>query len=195
MRYEPNRPTGQSSAAQPVEGELLMPGESPAREAEAGGSNAVVAGWLKTLSVLLDDAFAVPGLPFRVGFDPLIGLIPVFGDLATVSLSFYILITAAKMQLPKATLYRMGLNIAIDYIVGSIPFLGNVFDFFWKANAKNMELLERALAAPPAERRKQSIGDSLFVAGLFAFLITLLIGSLTVAILIARWIAGLFSAA
>jgi hypothetical protein len=89
----------------------------------------------------------------------------------------------------------MGLNIAIDYIVGSVPLLGNVFDFFWKANSRNMELLERALASPPESRRKQGFTDGLHVAGIVAVLISLLIGSLTLAILIASWIARQFGAA
>lgn len=185
MRFDDQSPTGASSAAQPVAGELLMPGERPA----GAGPRAASTEWLRALSRLLDDAFLVPGTRFRVGIDPLLGLIPVFGDLATLSMSFYILITAAKMQVPKATLYRMGLNVVIDYIVGSIPILGNVFDFFWKANSKNVELLERARLAAPAERRKQSFTDGLFVAGLFAVLIAVVIGSLTVAIMIASWIA------
>src|SRR5687768_2046259 len=138
MRFEDQSPTGASSAAEPISGELLMPGE----RRNSAALRASAAEWLKMLSRLLDDAFLIPGTPWRVGLDPLIGLFPVVGDLATVGMSFYILITAAKMQVPRATLYRMGLNIAVDYIVGSIPLVGNVFDFFWKANSKNMELLE-----------------------------------------------------
>ena len=187
MRFDDQSPTGASSAAQPVAGELLMPGERPG--GAGAGPRSVSTEWLRAISRLLDDAFLVPGTGFRVGIDPLLGLVPVVGDLTTLSMSFYILITAAKLQVPKATLYRMGLNVIIDYIVGSIPLLGNVFDFFWKANTKNMELLERARVALPAERRKQSFTDGLFVAGLFAVLIAVVIGSLTVAIMIASWIA------
>lgn len=161
-----------------------MPGEIPG----AGGQPAGSVMWLRAISRLLDDAFRVPGLRWRVGLDPLIGLIPVFGDLATVTMSFYILITAAQMQVPRATLYRMGMNIVIDYVVGSVPLLGNVFDFFWKANSKNMQLLERAMAAAPEQRRRQGLADGVFVAGLFVVLIAVLIGSLTVAMMIAGWI-------
>jgi hypothetical protein len=189
MRFDDQSPTGASSAAQPVAGELLMPGERPGGAGVGPRPRSINTEWLRAVSRLLDDAFLVPGTGFRVGLDPLLGLVPVIGDLATLSMSFYILITAAQMQVPKATLYRMGFNVVIDYIVGSIPLLGNVFDFFWKANSKNVELLERARLAAPAERRKQSFTDGLFVAGLLAVLIVALIGSLTVAIMIASWIA------
>src|SRR5207247_9019085 len=111
------------------------------------------------------------------------------GDFASALVSLYLLAVAAEMQVPRSTMLRMGLNVAIDYFVGSIPVVGNIFDFAWKANYKNMQLLERTLAAPPSERRKPSVWDWLILAGLVGVLVTLFIGSLVVAILIAAWIA------
>ena len=84
---------------------------------------------------------------------------------------------------------RMGLNVAIDYFVGAIPIIGNVFDFAWKANYRNMQLLEKALAAPPSERRRQSRWDWLILAGVMAALVALLVASIVMAILIAGWMS------
>src|SRR5438034_5288177 len=148
---------------------------------------------VRAISVWSDTVFEVPGLGWRFGLDPIIGLIPVAGDFASELVSLYILAVAAEMQVPRSTMLRMGLNVAIDYFVGSLPVVGNIFDFAWKANARNMQLLERSLAAPPAERRKQSLWDWLILGGLVAVLVALFIGSLVVTILIAAWISKQFT--
>ena len=177
-----------SAQRRAVEGELLTGDERRGPAIWVDKQN--LAKWI---SVWSDTVFEVPGLGWRFGLDPIIGLIPVAGDFASALVSLYILSLAAEMQVPRSTMLRMGLNVAIDYFVGSIPIVGNIFDFAWKANARNMQLLERTLAAPPAERRKQSLWDWLILGGLVALLIGLFIGSLVVAILIAAWIARLFS--
>jgi len=148
---------------------------------------------VRAISVWSDTVFEIPGLGWRFGLDPIIGLIPVAGDFASALVSLYLLAVAAEMRVPRSTMLRMGLNVAIDYFVGSIPVVGNIFDFAWKANYKNMQLLERTLATPPSERRKQSVWDWLILAGLIVMLVALFIGSLVVAILIAAWIAKQFS--
>src|SRR6478752_6573218 len=173
---------------QAVEGELLTGDERRGTAIWIGKQN--LAKWI---SVWSDTVFEIPGLGFRFGLDPIIGLIPVAGDFATALVSLYILTLAAEMQVPRSTMLRMGLNVAIDYVVGSIPIVGNLFDFAWKANARNMQLLERTLASPPAERRKQSLWDWLILIGLLAVLVALFIGSLAMAILIAAWMARLFT--
>lgn len=145
--------------------------------------------WLRFLSLWMDSVFQVPGTGLRFGLDPLIGLIPVVGDVGSAAVSFYILIAAARLQVPRSTLARMGLNIAIDYVLGAIPLVGNVFDFMWKANDKNMQLLERTLAAAPAERTRHSFWDSLFVWGIAAALLAMLITSVAVAVATGAWIA------
>lgn len=170
-----------------VEGELLPPISTR--------DDALRQRWVKLLSVWTDTVFEVPGLGWRFGLDPIIGLVPVVGDLASALVSFYILSLAAQMQVPRVTLVRMMLNVAIDYVVGSIPLLGNVFDFGWKANYWNAQLLERTLAAPAYERRQQTIWDWLFVGGLMTLLVAVVIGSLVAAILIAAWIAKRLGAA
>ncbi len=182
--YDPRHPAQQ----QAVDGELLTGDERRGPAIWIGKQN--LAKWI---SVWSDTVFEFPGLGFRFGLDPIIGLIPVAGDFATAVVSLYILTLAAEMQVPRSTMLRMGLNVAIDYFVGSIPIVGNIFDFAWKANARNMQLLERSLASPPAERRKQSLWDWLILVGLLVVLVILFIGSLVMAILIAAWITRLFT--
>jgi len=180
-----------SPSSRPVEGELLFE-EGSLRGGNAHGDRRL---WLKLLSTWTDSVFEVPGTGWRFGLDPIIGLVPVAGDLASAVLSFYILSVAAQMRVPRSTLVRMGLNVGIDYVLGSIPVLGNVFDFVWKANQRNMQLLERHLAAPASERRRQSMWDWLLVASIGVVLVAAFIGSLAAALLIAAWIARLLGLA
>jgi hypothetical protein len=187
LRMDSYMPPG-SSQRKVVEGELLTGDERQGPAIWVDKKN--LAKWI---SIWSDTVFEVPGLGWRFGLDPIIGLIPIAGDFASAVVSLYILTLAAEMQVPRSTMLRMGLNVAIDYFVGSIPVVGNIFDFAWKANARNMQLLERTLAAPPAERRRQSVWDWLILVGLVALLIGLFIGSLVVAIWIAAGIARLFS--
>jgi len=143
----------------------------------------------RAISKWSDTVFEIPGVGWRFGLDPLIGLIPLAGDLATSLISLYILSLAAEARVPRSTMLRMGLNVAIDYFVGSIPIVGNVFDFAWKANYRNMQLLEQALAAPTSERRRQSRWDWLILGGILAALVALFVASIAMAILIAGWIS------
>jgi hypothetical protein len=104
---------------------------------------------LKSLSVLLDSQFDGP-FGFRFGLDGLLGLIPVVGDLATTIASVYIISQCAALGCTPATLIRMAMNVIIENVVDMIPFLGHVFDFYWKANNKNIALLESHLVNPKA---------------------------------------------
>ena len=104
---------------------------------------------LRALAKLLDSAIPLPG-GYRIGLDGLIGLIPGFGDAVGASLSAYIILRAAQMGASWTTLLRMTGNVLIDGFVGLIPILGDLFDFAWKANLRNMVLLEEALEKPPA---------------------------------------------
>ena len=103
---------------------------------------------LRTLAHLLDDSLRVPGTGFRFGLDALIGLVPGVGDTAGAAISAYVLLEAGKLGVPRATLLRMAGNVAIEAVVGTIPFLGDLFDAGWKANLRNLRLLEAHLANP-----------------------------------------------
>jgi len=117
---------------------------------------------LRSLSYVLDNAISIPGTSYRIGLDPLIGLIPGVGDIVGAGISFYIVLQAARMGVSQSTLYRMTLNIIVETLVGAIPIFGDLFDASWKANAKNVALLERYLNSP--QRREQV--DCAFIAAL-----------------------------
>ena len=121
---------------------------------------------LERLSWLMDDLFRVPGLGWRFGLDALIGLIPGFGDTATSLVSFYILAAAVRYRVPKVTLLRMGLNIALDYAVGSLPLVGDLADAAWKSNHKNIDLLKKRATVSAEEARSGRVSDWLFVGEL-----------------------------
>lgn len=117
---------------------------------------------LRRASRLLDSSFVVPGLGIRIGLDPIIGLIPGIGDLVSPIFALVILVQARQLGLPRVVQARMILNVAIDAIVGAVPVLGDLFDVLWKANDRNMDLLERHAF----EIRYPSGGDWLFVGGI-----------------------------
>src|SRR6187200_3056153 len=102
---------------------------------------AVVA--LRKWAVLLDSAFQVPGTKMRFGMDPILGLIPGVGDIITGFFSVMIVIHAVRLRIPKVVIARMMLNTGLDLLVGAVPLLGDLFDAGFKANLRNLSLLER----------------------------------------------------
>jgi hypothetical protein len=129
---------------------------------------------LDDLAFYLDDLFRIPGVGWRFGLDAIIGLVPNVGDTLTSFASFYILIAGVRYGVPKITLLRMAINIGIDYLVGSIPFIGDAFDFFWKSNKQNMALIrERATG-----KGKGTTGDYIFIFSLIGLLVLILVGSI-----------------
>ena len=137
---------------------------------------------LDRLAWLMDDLFRVPVLGWRFGLDPLIGLIPGFGDTATSVVTFYILVNAVRYRVPKITLLRMGLNLAIDYVVGSLPVVGDFFDAWWKSNQKNMELIRKRATVSAEEARAGSASDWLFVGAIIVPLIVIAIASASISV-------------
>ncbi len=99
---------------------------------------------LQKLASSLDSAIPLPG-GYRIGLDGLIGFIPIVGDSLTTLISSFIVVRGAQLGVPSHQLVRMMLNILLEASVGIIPLIGNVFDFVWKANEKNMRLIERHL--------------------------------------------------
>src|SRR3954462_3690403 len=98
---------------------------------------------LDHLATLLDELFRIPGTQLRFGLDAIVGLVPAIGDMVTAIASFVIVFAAWQRRLPRVTIARMVANVAVDTVVGSIPFLGDLFDVAWKANRMNMRLLQR----------------------------------------------------
>ena len=124
---------------------------------------------LRRFAHQLDDSIPIPGTSYRIGYDALVGLIPGVGDVAGFLVSSYIIVEAARFRIPKATLFRMIANVAIETLVGSVPLLGDVFDAAFKANVRNLRLLERRLDQTP----RPQTADRLFVA--VAILVPLLL--------------------
>lgn len=135
---------------------------------------------LERLSWLMDDLFRVPGLGWRFGLDALVGLIPGFGDTATSLVSFYILAAGVRYRVPKITMLRMGLNLALDYLLGSLPLVGDLFDAWWKSNNRNVDLLRERATVTGEAAREGKLSDWLFVGAIILGLIVLAIGSAVV---------------
>jgi hypothetical protein len=124
---------------------------------------------LRKWSVLLDSAFRVPGTNFTFGLDPVLGLIPWIGDVTTPLFSAVLLLHAVRMRIPKIVQLRMLMNAAIDFAIGVIPLIGDLFDFGWKANVRNLALLERH-ANPGTAARPSDWAFVLIVLGVLALL-------------------------
>ena len=137
---------------------------------------------LDRLGWILDDLFRIPVLGWRVGLDALVGLIPGVGDTATTVASLYVLGSAVRYRVPKITLLRMGLNLGIDYAVGSLPLVGDFFDAWWKSNQKNVELLRRRATVSASEAREGRVSDWLFVGMIMVFLVLLAIGAALISV-------------
>lgn len=133
---------------------------------------------LRALSQLMDDALPIPGTKFRVGLDFLIGLIPGVGDLAGTAISGYALLLGARLGAPAPVLMRMLVNIGIDALAGAVPVLGDLFDLGWKANRRNLHLLEQYVMNP-APVKRASLGITVGVLALFVLLLGCIIGLLT----------------
>lgn len=135
---------------------------------------------LELLARWMDAVFEVPGLGFRFGLDAIMGLVPGFGDTATSLVSLYILNQARRYGIPRITLVRMATNIAIDYAFGAIPFLGDAFDVYWKANVRNIALLRQHVLTTPLEERRARAGDWFFLIAVLLVLAAILAGSIAI---------------
>lgn len=101
---------------------------------------------IRRIAKLLDTAIGIPGTKFRFGLDPILGLIPGGGDLITAGISAYTIYLATTFGLKKADLQTMIKNVALETAVGFVPIAGDIFDAYFKANIRNLEILERHLA-------------------------------------------------
>lgn len=113
---------------------------------------------LRAIARLFDQAFAVPGTRWRFGIDALFGLIPGVGDIAGALVAVYALRVARDLRAPAAVQLHMLANIALDALVGSIPLLGDLFDFAFKAQTRNLALLDGWLNTPAATTRRSRRG-------------------------------------
>ena len=130
--------------------------------------------WLaRFLADLLDQRFTIPGTSIRIGLDPIVSLIPGVGDLLANLTGSVILVIAAQLGVSKIVLTRMGINIAINTLLGAVPFFGDVISIWYRSNVKNVELLERYVGK---ESKRADSKDWLFVIALIVGLLLLLGG-------------------
>jgi len=141
---------------------------------------------LRDLSHLLDDSIRVPGTDYRIGVEPLLGLLPVVGDGFGLAVSAYVFGVAVRTGAPRATLLRIAFVLWIDAVVGSVPVVGDLFDAYWKANLRATRLLDARLTDPAsvaADRRY--LRRLAVVTALLTLLVVAVLGSL------AWWLVGL----
>ena len=100
---------------------------------------------MRFVANLLDDSIRVPGTDFRVGIDPILGILPGAGDAMAAAMSVYIVLESARLGVPFLTLLRMMANVTLDFAIGSVPVIGTLFDAVWKANQRNVELAVESL--------------------------------------------------
>lgn len=149
---------------------------------------------LDRLSWVLDDLFRIPVLGWRIGLYALVGLIPGIGDTATTVASLYVLGSAVRYRVPKVTLLRMGLNLGIDYALGSLPLVGDLFDAWWKSNQKNVELLRQRATVSAGDAREGRISDWLFIGLIMVFLVLLAIGAAAISVYLLAMLLSSLSA-
>ena len=144
---------------------------------------------LEVLSQIMDNQFRIPVLGWRFGLNAIIDLVPQFGDVATTIVALYVLVSAVRYRVPKVTLLRMGMNIAIYFVVGLIPFAGDLFDAWWKPNIRNINLLRRRATVSAAEAKRGRTSDWLFVALIAGALVALLFGSIALTLFFFWYVA------
>jgi hypothetical protein len=143
---------------------------------------------LATLAWLLDSSIPIPGTRFTVGIDALIGLFPFIGDMIGVLFSSYILSEASRLGAPKSVLMRMSFNIGIEGLVGIVPLAGDLFDAAFKANQRNVKLLNDWFDRPQkTERASRAFGLGLVIAVLLFLALLGYVGFLLVRWLFSLW--------
>ena len=132
---------------------------------------------LRKWATLLDAAFRVPGTTFRFGLDAIIGLVPGAGDIGTAFFSVMILLHAVRLKIPKVVVGRMLLNSALDMLAGTVPLIGDLFDAGYKANLRNMALLERHAhpGIPPSRSDYVFVWAAIGILGLLAIIPVLIL--------------------
>jgi hypothetical protein len=142
---------------------------------------------IQRLAWLLDNAIPIPFTRFRIGLDPLIGLLPGLGDALGAGMSGWIILEAARFGVSKSVLVRMLVNVAIDTGIGAIPGAGDLFDFAWKSDQMNLKLLRRHLEGPEGATR----ASRLFLLMLAVAMLLLIVGVTVGAIFLVKALVGL----
>lgn len=140
---------------------------------------------LRRLAFLLDNSIPIPFTQYRMGIDPILGLLGIVGgtgDLFGGALGAYIIVQAARMGVPAEVIWPMVRNMALDALIGLVPGLGDVLDVAWKANARNIKLLDGYFESNPIHRKN----SPWFIVGITLLLVCLILGFALALILILR---------
>jgi hypothetical protein len=156
---------------------------------------------LRNFSRLLDNAIAIPGTNYRVGLDPILGLIPGGGDTVGLVFSCYVIYEASRLGASKTTLGQMTFNILLEAVVGTVPGVGDLFDVVWKSNARNMQLLDDHLGVAQSELSPSGVPQVAtghrnrgFTILLLVGLVLAIVGLVALSIAILHWLFQMFSA-
>ena len=142
--------------------------------------------WAFALTRVLDDGVTIPGTRIGIGLDAILGfLLPTLGDAATGLVSLALLVLGFQMRVPRVVLLRMVFNIALDTLLGSVPFLGDVFDLFWRSNRRNLQLLQRY---DGGVQRKPQLADYLTVAVGILLVLAAVALPLVLGVALVRWL-------
>ena len=143
---------------------------------------------LEVFAQVMDNRFVIPVLGWRFGWNSIIDLVPGIGDIATSLIAVYVLVSAVRYRVPKITLLRMGLNIGIYFLVGMVPWIGDLFEAWWKPNMRNVKLLRDRATVSAEEAHQGRVSDWLFVGIIVATLLAMLFGSLALSAFIIWYI-------
>jgi len=162
-----------------IEWEILPP--------ERKQERAKVAALFEWVALVMDRLIHIPGIKRRLGLNPILDLLPGFGDIIAALISISVVIYAIRRHIPKILLGRMALNVLINEVVGIVPIIGSFFAFWFRANTRNYELLRAHLETPA----RSSTGDKIFVGTILAVVFALIFGGLVATLLILQAAAKL----
>jgi hypothetical protein len=144
-------------------------------------------GWIKSISYLLDEQFRFPGTKFRFGIDPIMGLIPGLGDISGFIISSGLLLGMARKGASNKLVVLMCLNILVDSTIGAIPIIGQIFDFFFKSNTRNLKLMREHYI----EGKHQGSGKNVIIITVIILIILLIILIFTM-VKLTQWVFSWF---
>ncbi|MDQ3392874.1 MAG: DUF4112 domain-containing protein [Bacteroidota bacterium] len=147
--------------------------------------------WIEKLSKVLDSNFTLPGTNFKFGIDPIFGFFPVIGDLTSFAISCFLLAYMGKFGASRKVIILMLGNIILDAVIGSIPLLGNIFDFTYKANNRNIRLLKKHYE----DGKYQGSGKGIIliiIMGIFVTIVLIILAFVYISNFILEWIGSIF---
>lgn len=127
---------------------------------------------LRRIAYLMDESIRLPG-GYRIGWDPIIGLIPGIGDALATMTSMYIVAAAVRAGVRRRSVFRMIMNVALEFTVGLIPVVGDIFDGIYKSNLRNLRLMNREMAGLTPDRRRSPTGTIVLVLAVLLLILAL----------------------